>query len=443
MKHTESAWFTRHMPPKSSLEIDPQGYFKFLALGTSGFVGDTRRRLIVTNTLVLLASVVTLIYSIILTVFAHPSFYSVIIATYSFSVLYLITPFLYRFGPALGALFNLTLWIIQGVVTTTTFGANSGLHFFFITGVASAILITGVQRNPVSMVNILLQLSLFIYFDRFQRDPLPNVVLPPELQDILYFTSAPMSLALILVLVLYAFHQAHQAEIRLEQEYQYSEKLLQRMLPTPIARRLKKEPQKVIADYHDEVSILFADIADFTTWAEKIEPDALVSNLNQIFTEFDHLTRLADLEKIKTVGDAFMVAGGMSPKGEEHALRIAKLAQDMITAIKKISHEKGFEINLRIGIDYGAAVAGVIGQSKPFYDVWGDVVNTAARMQGAANIGDIFISERFKELIQEYCETIEVEEIPLKGKDKIRVFKLLGFHSENAFCTGDEIEAAE
>jgi class 3 adenylate cyclase len=170
----------------------------------------------------------------------------------------------------------------------------------------------------------------------------------------------------------------------LEAERARSEGLLRNMLPEPIAERLKRR-QRVIADAFGEVTVLFADIVDFTEHAARTPPEATVTLLNELFSQFDALTETRGLEKIKTVGDAYMVAGGLPDPMPDHAGAVADLALEMLRVAAGRSLPDGRPVRLRIGLDSGPVVAGVIGRRKFSYDLWGDTVNT--RQPDADNRG--------------------------------------------------------
>ena len=210
-----------------------------------------------------------------------------------------------------------------------------------------------------------------------------------------YFIGAFCALGMPLTLaVLFAINQkaAIVAEAKLEAEYARSENLLYNLLPEGIAARLKLEPDTTIADDLPKVAILFADIVDFTPRAATFPPDKIVSFLNTIFSRFDELAEKHGLEKIKTIGDAYMVAAGMpSPVGDP-VHRIAQMALDMHEAVEELSTEFPDGLQIRVGLHAGPAVAGVIGNKKLFYDVWGETVNTASRMESHGEPGRIQVT---------------------------------------------------
>ncbi|MHA1564533.1 MAG: adenylate/guanylate cyclase domain-containing protein [Alphaproteobacteria bacterium] len=206
-------------------------------------------------------------------------------------------------------------------------------------------------------------------------------------------------------------------------EHARSEGLLLNILPGPIADRLKQQ-KEVIADRFSDVTILFADIVDFTALSARIAPEELVRMLNMVFSAFDRLSEKHGLEKIKTIGDSYMVVGGLPEPRPDHAEAVAAMALDMLKEIDRIGIELGRPLGLRIGIGTGPVVAGVIGTRKFAYDLWGDAVNTASRMESQGITNAIQLSlETYQRLKDTYiCEPRGV--IDVKGKGELQTYLL-------------------
>ncbi len=184
-----------------------------------------------------------------------------------------------------------------------------------------------------------------------------------------------------------------QAHRLLEAEQERSERLLLNILPAPIADRLR-DGETTIADSRPDVTVLFADIVGFTPLGQALAPAELVQLLNEMFVAFDELVERAGLEKIKTIGDAYMVVGGLPSPRPGHLAAILDLSLEMIDVIARVRPTHGEPLQLRIGIDSGPVVAGVIGRHKFSYDVWGDTVNTASRMESHGVPGRVQVTER-------------------------------------------------
>jgi adenylate cyclase len=218
--------------------------------------------------------------------------------------------------------------------------------------------------------------------------------------------------------------QLQQAFQQLEIEQKTSERLLLNVLPEPIAKRLKEKPE-IIADSFASVTILFADIVGFTKVATRISAPKLVELLNEIFSAFDELAIYHGLEKIKTIGDAYMVVGGLPVEQPDHAAAIAEMALDMQEAIARIDIKHREAFCMRIGIHTGPVVAGVIGTNKFIYDLWGDAVNLASRMESHGIPGCIQVSEATYKLLQDKYIFEKRGSIPVKGRGDMTTYLLL------------------
>lgn len=216
--------------------------------------------------------------------------------------------------------------------------------------------------------------------------------------------------------------QQHQ---KLEEEQKKSESLLHNILPVSIAERLKNNPS-VIADSFKNTTILFSDIVGFTEFSEAIPPDELVNLLNHVFSIFDRLAEKHRLEKIKTIGDAYMVAGGIPAPRQDHADAVIKMAIEMQEGLTQFNLENNQTFDIRIGIHTGTVVAGVIGIKKFIYDVWGDTVNTASRMESHGIPGKIQVSEATYDLLKSKYEFKERGVIEIKGKGQMKAYLLQG-----------------
>lgn len=219
-----------------------------------------------------------------------------------------------------------------------------------------------------------------------------------------------------------------ETEEALRHEQQKTESLLLNILPQPIAERLKQETQEagIIAEDFAEVSVMFADIVGFTQLASSMSPIELIDLLNHIFSAFDRLCEQHNLEKIKTIGDAYMVVGGLPMKQDDHAEAIAEMALDMQAAMTQFCNNTGREFSIRIGIHTGPVVAGVIGLKKFSYDLWGDTVNIASRMESHGIAGQIQITSATYERLQHKYWFEKRGVIVVKGKGEMTTYLLKG-----------------
>jgi class 3 adenylate cyclase len=212
---------------------------------------------------------------------------------------------------------------------------------------------------------------------------------------------------------------------QLEAERETSERLLLNILPRPIADRLKHGEGSVV-DNFAEITVLFADLAGFTRLTASLSPRDLVSFLNEVFSEFDRLAEAHGLEKIKTIGDAYMVVGGLPTPRSDHAEAVAEMALDMLQAMEQFSARRGTQLGLRIGIHTGPVIAGIIGKNKFSYDLWGDTVNIASRMESQGQPGSIqMTAESFNRLQGKY-RFEKRGRLEVKGKGEMTTYLLTG-----------------
>ena len=208
-------------------------------------------------------------------------------------------------------------------------------------------------------------------------------------------------------------------------EQNRAEKLLLNILPESVAEELKSQ-KKVIAQSAREVTILFADIVGFTNLAESRQPHQVIDILNRVFSVFDRLTDTYKLEKIKTIGDAYMVVGGLPNYMQEHATAVAGFALEIMKEVNKFRFKDGSRLQLRVGIHTGPVVAGVIGEKKFIYDVWGDAVNVASRLESHSLPGRIHISEQTANLVKDAFDLEARGTVELKGKGNVLTYFLQG-----------------
>jgi class 3 adenylate cyclase len=211
----------------------------------------------------------------------------------------------------------------------------------------------------------------------------------------------------------------------IQSEKEKSEKLLLNILPESIAERLKNK-NSIIVDGIPSSTILFTDIVGFTSLSEQISPEKLIHLLNIIFSEFDNLVEAYDLEKIKTIGDAYMVAAGIPSPRNNHAEVIADFALEMKIVMAKINKNLENPLNIRIGINSGPVVAGVIGKKKFSYDLWGDSVNTASRMESHGVPGEIQITQATYNIIKDKYDFEDRGVTQIKGKGPMQTYLLKG-----------------
>jgi adenylate cyclase len=250
-----------------------------------------------------------------------------------------------------------------------------------------------------------------------------------------WFTSVMLALNItvggtIVFTLLAAFAaQRRNALAALREEQAKAENLLLNILPRSIADKLKTDTKR-IADQFSSASILFADVVDFTPLAEKLPPEEVVGVLDHLFSHFDALADRYELEKIKTIGDCYMVAAGVPTPRPDHARALALMALDMQTAMRAEDAMGHLGLGLRIGINSGPVVAGVIGRKRFLYDLWGDAVNTASRMESHGTSGRIQITQATKDLLEGEFMCEPRGTIAVKGKGEMEAWYLVGLRAD-------------
>jgi guanylate cyclase len=270
---------------------------------------------------------------------------------------------------------------------------------------------------------------LLLVVSGFIQPFLPNDTL---LSDGLITTFIVLNLGVISIIIFmvlrYFIDQKNKAYALLAVEQEKSNNLLLNVLPKEIADILKSKDQ-TIADHFEEASILFADLVGFTQLTQSLTPEEMIGLLNEIYSHFDSLVDKYSLEKIRTIGDNYMVASGVPTPRADHAQALAKMALDMLKYTESLPVQNGTLINFRIGIDSGPLVAGVIGKKNFHYDVWGDTVNTASRMESHGLPGKIQVTkDTYRILKDEYIFELRGK-LDVKGKGEMETWFLAGRNS--------------
>ena len=305
--------------------------------------------------------------------------------------------------------------IIHNTLVVVFLGWGFGMqYYFFLLAVVIVLASWGPRWLNVSLVALLSLLFITLYYYTELYPPLAS---PPAVQmAIINATNIAASFGTIAALTVYLVSEVEHAD-------KLNEDLLNNVLPRPIATRLKHEPA-TIADGFQNASILFADIAGFTPVSQDLTPDELVQMLDAIFSRFDELVDQYGLEKIKTIGDEYMVASGIPIPRDDHAQALANFALAMRDSLAEYSAAKDVDLQMRIGLNSGPVVAGVIGKRRFLYDLWGDSVNTASRMESHGIPGEIQVTEATRDLLDGRFTFIDRGVIDIKGKGPMQTYLL-------------------
>ena len=341
------------------------------------------------------------------------------------------------------ALFLFVPFVIQW--TIGSFVAASGVVLWGLLAPIGAVLCLGARQSAPWFFAYIVMIAMSGFFDYHLTEMKPQAPVPPQTSALFFALNFIVMSTLVYMLI--SFSQQEKEKIRdrlsdsnekLRLAQEQSERLLLNILPGPIAERLKNE-DGIIADGFADITVMFADIVNFTQIAEGMSPNQIFAMLNQVFSCFDELADRHRLEKIKTIGDAYMVAGGLNDDKMNYSDAIADMALDMRDVL---SHEFAkMRLEIRMGIGTGPVVAGVVGKKKFIYDLWGDTVNIASRITNESVPGAVQVDlTTYRRLRQRY-DFGPPRTIYLKGKGDMMVYELLGRKIEDAE-TGEAPTAA-
>lgn len=366
-------------------------------------------------------------YAAFWSIFDFEAFVPVVALNGGFACWYGLTILTHR---VLGGSAAMWMVIIGGathvVIATMYFGAASGTPLFLIMMASISVLVTRERDGWVTRLVVVGYAALFIAINFAFEIGLLSARLPQGLMDALFALAAIVVILVIGGVAVFNRHLVAGAEAEMHEAKERTEELLRAVLPAAIAERLKERRDRIIANYHPESTVLFADIVGFTARAAEMAATQLVANLNEVFGAFDELVAEHGLEKIKTIGDAYMVAGGLPTLQPDHVERTARLALDMQAKVAELEKSVWPGLRIRVGIHTGPTVAGVIGRTKFAYDVWGDTVNMASRMESNAAPGEILVSYMTYERLIDEFELDGPKPIQVKGKGKIEAYRLIG-----------------
>lgn len=354
------------------------------AAGTAGYPPDTVRRLKILNVIAALISLTTSIYAIQLAVGDYETMKPVVWTNVALAMLAASVPWAHRINDTAGGLILVTAEFVALLGFTAFFGRSGGAPMQYLVAAAAPFVIFGLDRIRLVLAVVAgaLALHLVAWFSFTRSQALISV--DTAMLNSLYVQGAVTTFGLIAASVYYAFSLAERAKAE-------TDTVLRNVLPDSIVERLKHNPDDSIFDSFPSASVMFADISGFVALARTLGAEKTVVLLNTIVRRFDELAQLHGVEKIKTIGDAYMVAAGIPIARSDHSYALANMALDMLNVAKEISEQSGFPINMRIGMASGPMMAGVIGTKKFSYDVWGDPVNLASRLESASAPGRVLV----------------------------------------------------
>jgi adenylate cyclase len=333
-------------------------------------------------------------------------------------------PWLQRFGELVGPLTFIGAAYVSIFVTCWDAGTGTGSQLFLLVAACLVVLMLGIEHIVLASALAAVAAGLIIALEFLV--PRDTGIQPAWATSMGFVITAISAVVMVVVAVWFALRDTDRAEAVMEAQYERSEALLANMLPASIADRLKESDRSVIADKYDEASVLFADIVGFTERASSTAPADLVRFLNRLYSDFDALVDKHGLEKIKVSGDSYMVVSGVPRQRPDHVQALAHFALDMVDVAAGLKDPHGRSLPLRVGMACGPVVAGVVGSRRFFYDVWGDAVNVASRMETTDSAGRIQVPEDIYERLKDEFVLQERGRIEVKGKGTMRTWYLVG-----------------
>ena len=291
-----------------------------------------------------------------------------------------------------GVMFIATALIHVGLTNLLFFPSECGMHRTLLVLMPSTFLLLPLSQerwiNSLTITNII----LCIVLEGLNPTPLWTISLTPQFTTSIRLISTLTSTIATTAIVYYFYLHLREQQKLLKVEHRRSEELLHNLFPPSIVHRLKLQ-ERTIADNYDDVTVIFADIVGFTKMSEEMDPEKLLYVLNKFFGEFDQIAQRMGVEKIKTIGDAYMAVCGAPTPDPQHKQKAMRFASALLLAMERLNVKLDSHLSIRIGLHSGPVVAGVIGRQKSIYDLWGDTVNTASRMESSGIPDYIQISE--------------------------------------------------
>jgi class 3 adenylate cyclase len=340
------------------------------------------------------------------------------------ATVFAMVPWLQRFGDLVAPLTFLGAAYVSVFASMWDVGTGSGGQFFFLVGACLVVLLLGIERIVLASALAAMAAGLIIAVEFLV--PRTTPLQPAWVTSTGFVITTVSSVVMVVVTVWFALRDTARAEAVMEAQYDRSETLLENILPASIAERLKEPGRNVIADKYDDASVLFADIVGFTERASSTPPADLVRFLDRLYGAFDALVDKHGLEKIKVSGDSYMVVSGVPRPRPDHSRALADFALDIANAAAALKDPHGLPIPLRVGMACGPVVAGVVGSRRFFYDVWGDAVNVASRMESTDSVGRIQVPEAMYQRLKDEFVLQERGSIEIKGKGPMRTWYLIG-----------------
>ncbi len=407
--------------PLSSPDIKPLALPKIvqrvLRAGTDNIANEEKKHFIALNIVGYMATLTSLNYAATYAAQDFTNLKPLVYGNIISAILTACVPFFHRFGRLVSIYLLVSVIFVSIYYFISILGRDAGIQLHYIGASAVIMVVAGKKYLHYSIPTIIL--ASILHLAAWFQFPTPRagLVLSKQFVDFLYIFSVLSITAVISIVVYYAFHQVRQAQAR-------TDALLYNIMPREIAERLKAAPDETIADRFKKASIIFADMTGFTQLTNQLGPYQTTQLLNDLYSEFDTCAAAHNVEKIKTIGDAYMAVAGIPKPNKHDTENIANMAVQFMQIAQKVSKRHGVDFGLRIGIASGPVMAGIIGKDRFAYDVWGDAVNLAARLEPIGKRGHIMVDDILHDTLSEKFHFKPVVDLDLKGIGKVTAWRL-------------------
>jgi adenylate cyclase len=390
---------------------------RFAEFSTAGYPRPVRRRLTIVNVMAFLIAVFSAVYACVFAYYGADTYLPLIVVNLLLMAVALLAPFAHRINDIAAAVLICLAEYVALFFFVRELGHDSGVQINYIIAAAVSFAVCGMWRLRLVVVVIAIGLALHVSTWFLFPPERAQIAADPGLLANLYVSSAATTFCIIALIVGYAFTVADRARAE-------ADALLANILPEAIAERLKARPGERVADSVAEASVLFGDLVGFTELAQRLGAARTVALLDQVVTEFDRLAAAHGVEKIKTIGDGYMAVAGVSRPLPDHLPRLARMALLLPDVVERLSAAHGVDLKIRVGIAGGPVMAGVIGADKFSYDVWGETVNLASRLESHGLPGEIQVSGAVREALSDSFVFEPRGPIDVKGVGRLETWLL-------------------
>ncbi len=390
---------------------------RLVTLGTDDWYGQDKLGLIVANVTGYLATLSSLGFAATYAMHEMQSLMPLIIGNLVAAVCAAMTPAFHRFGRIAAALWLTAVFFVSLTWFTSLLGRESGVALNLIGTAAVAFAILGLERLKLVALISVGGAALIIASWMLWPQPAPGIHDDPAFMEQTFASAIVSIMAITFVVIYYAFYLTRQAQARLQE-------LMKSMMPDAIAERLMANDGETIAEAHEHVVVLFTDIVGFVEMSNQLGAVRVVALLDDMFRQFDSLAAEHGVEKIKTIGDAYMAVAGVPSPVYQPEDAMARFAKMMLHVVGDVGNRHGVDLEMRIGMASGPIMAGVVGKSKYSYDVWGAAVNLAARLENIGTPGCVVTTGDIKVVLQKDHKFERAGSVELKGFGKVAIWRM-------------------